>query len=292
MRVYDTFIFYNELDLLELRLREMYDHVDVIVLVESNLTLTNHPKPYIFEENKERFRPWLDKIRHIKYVSRANDHFWTNADDQRDAVIQGLADANDDDIIMYSDVDEIIRPVCIDYMRTCNSATVFGLHMPLFNFKFNYMRVFPVPGPYDIWSLAARASWIRKYSVQALRDQRSRLYDLPAEINYQGKTGVLTKEEVVTIQHGGWHFSYLGDNEWLADKARNTVHQEENTQELHENLDLEKSIAEKKSWNRTMPFEYDIVDITDYFPASCHNYPKWCLPNNGVDPWERLRPFE
>ena len=58
MRVYDTFIFYNELDLLEIRLRELYDHVDVFVLVESNLTLTNHPKPYIFEESQERFRPW------------------------------------------------------------------------------------------------------------------------------------------------------------------------------------------------------------------------------------------
>ena len=291
MRVYDTFIFYNELDLLEIRLRELYDHVDVFVLVESNLTFTNHPKPYIFEENKERFRPWLDKIYHIKHTSSNNNNPWNNEANQRNAIIDGIGDATENDIIIVSDLDEIVRPTAIEYMRTRN-ATVFGLHMPLFNFKFNYMRVFPDPGPYDIWSMAARAHWIRRYSVQALRDQRSNLYNLPADINYCGKTGVLTKEEVVTIPHGGWHFSYLGDNDWLADKARNSSHQEKNTEELHKNLDLEKSIAEKKSWNRNEPFLYDIVDITDYFPKSCQDYPEWILPNSGINPLERLKPFE
>ena len=292
MRVFDTFIFYNELDLLEIRLRELYDHVDVFVLCESNLTLTNHPKPYIFEENQERFLPWMDKIRHIKYTSQANKHFWTNADNQRDAIIQGLYDAEDNDIVMYSDVDEIIRPSCVDFIRTCNDITIFGFHMPLFNFKFNYMRVFPNPGPYDIWSLAARAKWIKQFSVQALRNQRNSLYNLPVEFNYLDKTGTVTVNEVMTIQHGGWHFSYLGDNNWLADKARNTVHQEENTPELINNLDFEKSIAERKSWNRNTEFLYDIVDMNDYFPKSCFDYPSWCLPDSGIDATQRLRPFQ
>lgn len=291
MRVYDTFIFYNELDLLEIRLRELYDHVDIFVLVESNLTLTNHPKPYIFEENQERFRPWIDKIRHIKYCSRANDHFWTNADDQRDAVIEGLYDANDNDIIMYSDVDEIVRPSSVDYIRTQSQTTIFGFHMPLCNFKFNYVRSAPVPGPFDVWSMAARASWIRQFGVQALRNQRSSLYDLPLAFEYLGKTGTIDSSQVQTLKHGGWHFSYLGDNEWLADKARNTVHQEENTPELHNNLDFEKSIAERKSWNRHDEFRYEVVDMTDYFPKSCLDYPKWILPNSGIDPLTFLSKF-
>lgn len=284
MRVYDTFIFYNELDLLEIRLRELYDHVDVFVLCESDLTLTNHPKPYIFEENRQRFGPWLDKIRHIKYRSQANDNFWTNADDQRDAIIHGLDDANDNDIIMYSDVDEIVRPESVDYIRTQNQTIVFGFHMPLCNFKFNYVRSAPVPGPFDIWSMAARAHWIRRYSIQALRNQRSSLYDLPALVEYHGKTGILDADQVQTLKHGGWHFSYLGDNSWLVDKAQNTVHQEENTPELINNLDFEKSIQERKSWNRSDEFEYEIVDLTNYFPKSCCNYPQWILPNSGIDP--------
>lgn len=291
MRVYDTFIFYNELDLLEIRLRELYDHVDVFVLCESDLTLTNHVKPYIFEENKKRFEPWLDKIRHIKYRSLADNNYWNNADLQRDAIIEGLADADDHDIVMYSDVDEIVRPSSVDYIRTQDQATVFGFHMPLCNFKFNYVRSAPVPGPFDIWSMAARASWIQQFSVQALRYQRSNLYDLPSQIDYRGRSGVLTADQVVTVKHGGWHFSYLGDNNWLADKARNTVHQEENTPELLNNLDFEQSIRERKSWNRQDEFEYEIVNMTDYFPQSCRDYPQWILPDTGIDPYNFFSRF-
>jgi len=291
MRVYDTFIFYNELDLLELRLRTLYDHVDVFVLCESDLTLTNHAKPYIFEQHKQRFAPWLDKIRHVKYTSLADRNYWNNADLQRDAIIAGLADANDDDIVIYSDVDEIVRPSSVDYTRTQDQATVFGFHMPLCNFKFNYVRASPIPGPFDIWSMAARASWIRQFSVQALRYQRSNLYNLPAQIDYRDRTGMLTQDQVVTVRHGGWHFSYLGDRAWLTDKARNTVHQEENTADLVLNLDVEASIREKRSWNRDSEFQYEIVNMTDYFPRACLDYPQWILPNSGVDPEEFLSRF-
>ena len=291
MRVYDTFIFYNELDLLEIRLRELYDHVDVFVLCESNLTLTNHPKPYIFEENEKRFRPWMDKIRHVKYTSLADNNYWNNADLQRDAIIKGLDDADDRDIVIYSDVDEIPRPSSVDYIRTQDQITIFGFHMPLCNFKFNYVRVAPVPGPMDIWSMAARAYWIRRYSVQALRYQRNSLYDLPHSFEYRGRAGTIDTVQVQTVRHGGWHFSYLGDNAWLADKAQNTVHQEENTPELIKNLDVEQSIREKKSWNRADEFEYEIVDMTDYFPKSCLDYPQWILPDSGIDPQELLSKF-
>ena len=52
MKIFDCFPFYNELDLLELRLNELYDHVDRFVLVEANTTFTSKTKPFYFEENK------------------------------------------------------------------------------------------------------------------------------------------------------------------------------------------------------------------------------------------------
>ncbi|MDN3719828.1 hypothetical protein QW131_13210 [Roseibium salinum] len=62
MKLYDCFVFHNEFDLLELRLREMGDHVDHFVLVEANQTQRGGAKPYYFDENRERFAPWADKI--------------------------------------------------------------------------------------------------------------------------------------------------------------------------------------------------------------------------------------
>ena len=54
MKVYDCFPFFNELDVLEIRLKELWDVVDVFVLAESNLSHSGKPKEYIFENNKQR----------------------------------------------------------------------------------------------------------------------------------------------------------------------------------------------------------------------------------------------
>jgi beta-1,4-mannosyl-glycoprotein beta-1,4-N-acetylglucosaminyltransferase len=66
MKIYDCFTFYNELDLLELRLQELYDHVDHFVLVEANRTFQNNSKPFYFGENQHRFARYMDKIIHIQ----------------------------------------------------------------------------------------------------------------------------------------------------------------------------------------------------------------------------------
>ena len=50
MKIYDCFTFFNELELLDLRLKELYNHVDCFVLVEATLTHTGKPKELIFEK--------------------------------------------------------------------------------------------------------------------------------------------------------------------------------------------------------------------------------------------------
>jgi len=64
--IYDAFLFYNELDLLEIRLNELKDVVDRFVLLESSRTFTNKPKPLVFKENRSRFSAFLDRIIHIE----------------------------------------------------------------------------------------------------------------------------------------------------------------------------------------------------------------------------------
>ena len=281
MKIFDCFLFYNEFDLLELRLRELYDHVDHIVLIESDHTLTNRAKPYLFEQHQARYSRWLDKITHVKHQSRCHSDPWLNVYDQRNALIDGLSQAHDDDVVIFNDVDEIVRVDAIQQIRMHDQSLIYGLHMPLFNFRFNFMRV--DPEPYNIWTTAARASWVKKHNGQMLRNQLGNLLDLPFEYAWNQKDQVhWTQDNTTVIQHGGWHFSYLGDNEWLRDKAANTCHQEENTAELLAQLDVEKSLAEKKSWNRHWPYCYEIVDLDDYFPKSCGLFPQWCLPNAGI----------
>ena len=291
MEIYDCFLFYNEFDLLEIRLKELYDHVDHIVIIESDHTLTNHPKPYLFEQNLSRYSHWLEKIIHIKHKSSCHSDAWQNVYNQRNALIRGIESSKDDDIIIFNDVDEIIRASVIDYIRDHDHAVIYGLRMPLFNFKFNFMRI--DPGPYDVWTTAARADWIKKFGGQMVRNQLPNLTNLPFEYRWNKHDYVhWTVENSHVIDHGGWHFGYLGDNQWLYDKARNTVHQEDMTEEFFQQLEVEKSIQEKKCWNRYWPYRYEIVDLNSYFPSSCKDYPQHCLPNSGISAQDILEQHE
>ena len=63
--IYDCFPFFNELDLLEIRLNELSGVVDRFVLSEAELTHNGDRKPLYFNEHKDRFAKFADKIIHI-----------------------------------------------------------------------------------------------------------------------------------------------------------------------------------------------------------------------------------
>ena len=72
-KVYDCFCFFNELELLELRLNILDDYVDFFVISEANVTHTGKPKPYYFDENKHMFSKFLHKIIHLKIEDTPSD---------------------------------------------------------------------------------------------------------------------------------------------------------------------------------------------------------------------------
>ena len=67
-KIYDCFNFFNELDILELRLNTLYDHVDFFVIVESDVTHSGEPKKFFYEEHRERFSKFADKILNYKIL--------------------------------------------------------------------------------------------------------------------------------------------------------------------------------------------------------------------------------
>jgi len=109
VRIFDTFLFRDELDMLECRLVEMdswpvYTHV----LVEATLDHQGHPKPLFYAENKERFSAWSDQIVHVVVDDLpAGAAPMDKEAVQREAIGRGLTDAEDSDWIILADVDEI-----------------------------------------------------------------------------------------------------------------------------------------------------------------------------------------
>ena len=69
--IYDCFQFFNELDMLKIRLNVMSPIVDKFVISEATETFSGLKKPLYYEENKEMFAEFADKIIHVVVDTRS-----------------------------------------------------------------------------------------------------------------------------------------------------------------------------------------------------------------------------
>lgn len=261
MIIYDCFTFYNEFELLELRLKELYDHVDWFVLVEADRTFQNKEKPLYFtgDLDNPRWANYRDKIRVVQVTDMPTDtDAWARERHQRDAITYGIKNANAEDIIMISDVDEIPRVETIE--AVCSStADVFGFRMPLFNFKYNYMMV--TQDLYSVWSGA-----VRRRALHSPEDFRKMRHAIN-EFGYGFDDG-----QVAVIEHAGWHFTYLGAEEFARTKIQSFAHEESNRPEILDQINIEDSIRKGTGIIRTnQDYRFSPVAMDDYFPANATN---------------------
>jgi beta-1,4-mannosyl-glycoprotein beta-1,4-N-acetylglucosaminyltransferase len=150
--IYDCFPFHNELDILDVRLHELAPVVDKFVLVEARLTHQGQPKPLYFSDNAAAFREFADKIIHVAIdfppkmdnrFARKRNEVWAREYHQRDQIALGLKNAAPDDLIMVSDVDEIVsaqKLVSAIRERPRGSITIFDT--PSYEFYVNRRAVF------------------------------------------------------------------------------------------------------------------------------------------------------
>lgn len=119
-KLIDCCVFAEEIEILQIRLSEMYPVCDQILIVESNRTQTRLEKPFNFELNKDKFTPWLDKITYYKledFIPEQNNFCWQHEKYQRNCLMNALAQyQKEKDIILTSelkiclgDVDEVVN---------------------------------------------------------------------------------------------------------------------------------------------------------------------------------------
>ena len=202
MDVYDCFMFYNELDLLELRLGELDGVVDRFVLVEATRTHRGNLKPLFYADNRERYRQFSDKIIHVVVDGLLEDTSaagatWQNECLHRNGISRGLGGAKDDDLIVVSDVDEIPRPSMLAEKRE-----------GLFDMRLSYYY-YNLVWPNSHWSgsIVSRLGMVKLNSPQGMRDM-ARFSNMPF------------------LPQQGWHFSYLGNEEDIVVKLKSFCHAE------------------------------------------------------------------
>jgi beta-1,4-mannosyl-glycoprotein beta-1,4-N-acetylglucosaminyltransferase len=189
--IYDCFTFFNEFELLNARLHELNGHVYKHVLVESTKTFSNQLKPLFFEENKLFYTPFLDRIIHVIVDDMPDDdNAWIRETHQRNAIMRGLGNAHENDLILVSDVDEIPDGNVLDYVVAGSS----------FRQQFFYYDVYTELE--YLWHGTTCQRFGSMTTPQHLRDQR---YNLPAQ-RFPG--------------YHGWHMSYFGGPERIRTKIQ------------------------------------------------------------------------
>ncbi len=221
--IYDCFTFFNEFDLLDIRLNVLKDVVDRFVLVEATRTFSNLPKPLHFEEHKARFAPFLDRIDHVVVDDfPAFDNAWTFENFQRNAMARGLIECKDDDLVLISDLDEIPRPEAILRHKDRPGIQIFEQLHHCYYLNHLYVR---------------HPNW---HGTRMLHGRDFR-YGLDDVSNYgtcnikrlnQGTTANKIRNYMggPIIKNAGWHFTYLGGVEGVRQKIQAFSHQERNFQ--------------------------------------------------------------
>ena len=226
--IYDCFLYYDEDMLLDIRLNTLSEVVDYFVIVESTHTFTGKPKQLNFDISK--FQAFQHKIIYVIFndppilKSGTADEYdaWANETATRNAIMRGLGDADDNDIILVSDVDEIFRPEVVTRINPKHLCTI--LHMPFYNYQFN-LQVFNTDGSPRLCKLprATALKNLRKYFA-GKPDLFRNIKKSAAHNGFFAKTWFKFRTKVVG--ESGWHFSWVMTPLRISEKMSSISHTE------------------------------------------------------------------
>ena len=294
MRIYDCFTFFNELDLLEMRLHILDDAVEHFVLVESTKTHSGETKELVFQKNKDRFSAFSKKIIHIVVsdMPKLDDgNRWVLENFQRDAISRGLSGCRDDDIILISDLDEIPDLQNISRVKKIliKNKTKNELLYNIFSSLKKRIQHAKDAGKFIRFVRKVFYRFPIKSKMLISFKQRFYYYYLNGYINsdWIGTKAVLygdltnhfnsspqqirDSSSKETNKEGGWHFSYLLTPEEIAKKIKAFAHSEFDKKEFTDISAIKKRITEGEDlFDRKEKIFYVKIDSS---------YPKWISEN-------------
>ena len=148
-KVYDVFTLWLELDFVEIRLRTLAPYVDYFVIVESTTTFTGLPNQPILRDNWSRFKEFEDQILDFVIDNPVNSTLaWDHQRHVMNAMLYNTfptlvgsdREANEGDVILISDVDEIPKPETITLLRYCDFPERLTLRSLMYYYSFQWLH--------------------------------------------------------------------------------------------------------------------------------------------------------
>jgi len=287
-------MYFDEEIVLDLRLNFLDKYVDYFVIVESVFTHKgdkrelkfNHKKfekfknkiiYKVYNENENNIEKIFDKdsekTKSYKYIMNA----LKRENGQRNYIQVGLDNANANDIILISDVDEMPNLSGIDFTKI--KEKIFMFRQDMFYYKFNLKL------PNMIWT--GTKGCRKKYllSPQWLRNVKDRKYSkLRFDILFSDKK----YNSIKFIDDGGWHFTNLKSAKEIEHKLKSYLHHwefDENpltTDQIEEiiknkqaiyDLTLDKRLNKIGSGNKLIKYEFE--KLPEYLKKNKNKYEQW-----------------
>ena len=252
MKIYDCFMFFDEEMLLDLRLNVMDQYVDKFVITESTYMHSGKSKKLIFDKNK--FKKFKDKITYIVVDEEPSDLIQIKDSDtlnekqikmtinakkremyQINKTQEGIINADNDDIIIVSDIDEIPNLEKIN-MKNINNKLIF-FKQKMFYYKFNlFYKSLPWYG-----SKACKKKYF--LTPEWLRSLKNKKYPFWRVDTLFSKSKY---KDVYLVSDGGWHFTNMRKPENLENKLLNFLHHVDYEQSGLTLEDIKRLMEEKK----------------------------------------------
>ena len=287
-------MYFNEDVVLDLRLNILDKYVDYFVIVESSFTHKGEERKLRFDDKK--FKKFKNKIIYLVYDNKPknikeildDEHeddqsrkFIFNSilreNGQRNFIINGLKDANEEDLILISDVDEIPNLEKLEINKINQKIIMFKQEM--FYYKFNLK----LPDFFWTGTKACKKKYLK--SPQWLRNIKDRKYSY-------FRFDVLFSEtkfiDIKIVENGGWHFTNLKNAEEIELKLKSYLHHREfdvnpmSIDEIHNIIKSKIAIYDLTLDKRTQKIghgkkleKYPLDRLPKFLQDNLHKYQEW-----------------
>ena len=294
MKIFDCFMYFDEEQVLDLRLNVLNEDIDYFVIVESIYNHKGEERKLLFDKNK--FQNFNDKIIYLIYdkipdlvesiydgdsENEKDRKYIMNAlyreNEQRNFILEGLRNADENDLILISDVDEIPKLSSVNLNNIHNEIILFKQDM--FYYKFNLAL------PNFKWTGTKAVKKKKLISPQWLRNVKDRKYPF-----YRIDTLISDKKyiNIKIVDDGGWHFSNIKSPEMIEHKLRSYLHHREFDQVSLSVDEIDNLVKKKKAiydlrvdkktnkvGNGLILDNFEIEKLPNYIKNNYNKYKDW-----------------
>ncbi len=290
MKIIDTTTYFKEDLILDLRFNTLDKYVDYFVVCEARFSHSGNEKPLYFDIKK--FEKFKKKIIYLVLEKEPDDIDYKNDDKseikrknsilrinhQRDFIKKSLENFSPEDIVFYSDNDEIPNLANISFNEILDNIIIF--RQELFYYKFNLCL--PKVNWYGTKGCAIKnlktLTWLR--NIKNKKYKKYRFDTFFSDTKYKN---------ITVVSNGGWHFSNLKNINDLRIKYLN----DENHAEYSNKMTLDKikddvenwvidydHLADKKSRfkeTKKKLIKYDLENLPEYIQLNEMLYKDWLV---------------